>query len=66
MLNKNLRDEVLIHLVGLILRRQKCITTNFNEQLQSEIIFLLRQRNVSIDDHVFEEGDLDDRLGDAE
>jgi len=62
MLNRNLRDEVLIEIVGAIMQRQKLISQSFDVRLQSEIIFMLKQRNYNLDDHVFEENDLDDKL----
>lgn len=61
MLNKNLEDEVKIHLVGLIIKKQKFICTLFDEKVQSEIIFLIKQKNYSIDDSIFEEGDTYDK-----
>jgi hypothetical protein len=62
MLNRNLRDEVLIEIVGAIMQRQKLISNTFDVRLQSEVIFMLKQRNYNLDDHVFEENDLDDKL----
>lgn len=66
MLNKNLRDEVLIHLVGQIIRKQKFITSNFENRLQSEIVFIIKQQNYNVDDHIFEEGDLEDKQEDQQ
>ena len=36
--------------------------TMFDDRLQSEILFMLKQRTVLMDDHIFEEGDKCDRL----
>lgn len=66
MLNKNLRDEVLIHLVGQIIRKQKFITSNFENRLQAEIVFIIKQQNFNVDDHIFEEGDLEDKQHDEQ
>lgn len=62
MLNKNLQDEVLIQIVGKILRNQRLFVKVFDERLQSEIIFMLKQKMFLMDDHIFEEGDKEDRF----
>jgi len=41
MLNVNLRDEVLIHIVGKMLRSNRIFVKLFDDRLQSEMIFLL-------------------------
>jgi hypothetical protein len=64
MLNKNLQDEVLIQIVGRILRKQRVIVNLFDTRIQSEIIFMLQQKMFLMDDHVFEEGDLEDHFYD--
>ena len=38
----------------------------FDDRLQSEILFMLKQRTVLMDDHIFEEGDKCDRLNEEE
>ena len=60
MLNKNLQDEVLIQIVGRILRNQRLIVTLFDDRLQSEILFMLKQKMFLMDDHIFDEGDKSD------
>ena len=62
MLNKNLKDEVLIQIGGKILRSHRLYSTIFDERLQSEIIFMLEQKKYFMDDHVFEEGDKEDHF----
>lgn len=62
MLNKNLQDEVLIQIIGKILSNQRLYVKLFDERLQSEIIFMLKQKMYLMDDHVFEEGDKEDRF----
>ena len=62
MLNKNLRDEVLIEIIGKILYKQKLFQKNFDTKLLSEIIFMLKQFNFSLDDHIIEEGDEYDKF----
>lgn len=57
MLNVNLRDEVLIHIVGKMLRQNRIFVRLFDERLQSEMIFMLKQKMFLMDDHIFEEGD---------
>jgi hypothetical protein len=42
MLNVNLRDEVLIHIVGKMLRQNRIFVRLFEDRLQSEMIFLLQ------------------------
>ena len=62
MLNKNLQDEVLIQIIGNILRNTRLYVKMFDERLQSEIIFMLQQKMYLMDDHIFEEGDKNDRF----
>ena len=38
----------------------------FDPRLQSEIIFMLQQKNFSLDDHILEEGDLEDKTQETE
>ena len=57
MLNKNLRDEVLIQIIGGMIRKKRIFTYMFDERLQSEIIFLLEQKLYLMDDLVFDEGE---------
>lgn len=38
----------------------------FDDRLQSEILFMLKQRTVLMDDHIFEEGDKCDRVNEEE
>ena len=66
MLNTNLKDEVLIQIVGGIIRKQRLFVTMFDDRLQSEILFMLKQRTVLMDDHIFEEGDKCDRVHDTD
>lgn len=61
MLNRNLKDEVLIFIVGTIIQQQKLLSHCFDGRLQSEIIFMLRLCTYNLDDHVFDENDLDDK-----
>lgn len=42
MLNTNLKDEVLIQIVGGIIRKQRLFVTMFDDRLQSEILFMLK------------------------
>jgi len=62
MLNRNLQDEVLIQIIGKILKKHKLFYTAFDIRLQSEIIFMLKQRLFNLDDNIFEEGDVEDKL----
>lgn len=62
MLNKNLQDEVLIQIVGGILRQKKIFVELFDDRLFSEVIFMLEQKMFLMDDHIFEEGDNDDKF----
>lgn len=41
MLNKNLKDEVLIQIAGKILRNHRLYVAIFDERLQSEVVFML-------------------------
>ena len=61
MLSKNLQDEVLVHIIGKTLRKQKVIHI-FDDRVQSAIIFMLQERLFLMDDHIFEEGDREDRF----
>jgi len=66
MLNKNLMDEVLVQIVGCILRKQRLFVTMFDDRLQSEILFMLKQRTVLMDDHIFDEGEKCDRVEESD
>lgn len=61
MLNKNLEEEVKIHLLGLLVRKQRFLCQTFDEKVQAEIVFLIKQQNYMIDDNIFEEGDREDK-----
>lgn len=61
MLNKNLQDEVLIHIMGKMIRKTRILVQRFDQRLQSEIIFMLKQQMFLMDDLIFEEGDKQDR-----
>lgn len=64
MLNKNLQDEVLIHIIGKMIRKTRIFVQLFDQRLQSEIIFMLKQQIFLMDDLIFEEGDKQDRIYD--
>lgn len=64
MLNKNLQDEVLIHIIGKMIRKTRIFVQLFDHRLQSEIIFMLKQQIFLMDDLIFEEGDKQDRIYD--
>lgn len=54
MLNENLKDQVIVHLNGRMLKNTK-IFRIFDFRFLSEVTFLLLNENFSIDDHIFEE-----------
>jgi hypothetical protein len=64
MLNKNLQDEVSIHIIGKMIRKTRIFCQSFDQRLQSEIIFMLKQQMFLMDDLIFEEGDKQDRMYD--
>ena len=56
MLNDNLRDQVIVHLNGRMLKKTK-IFGDFDFRFLSEVTFLLENDTFAMDDHIFEEGD---------
>lgn len=56
MMNENLRDQVIVHLNGRILKNTK-IFGLFEIRLLSEVTFLLLNETFSMDDHIFEENE---------
>jgi len=49
-----------------MLRQKRIVVAIFDERLQSEIIFILQQKMFLMDDHIFEEGDKEDRFYEQE
>ncbi len=54
MLNENLKDQVVVHLNGRMLKNTK-IFSIFDFRFLSEVTFLLTNETFSMDDHIFEE-----------
>jgi hyperpolarization activated cyclic nucleotide-gated potassium channel 2 len=54
MLNENLKDQVIVHLNGRMLKNTK-IFGIFDFRFLSEVTFLLLNETFSMDDHIFEE-----------
>lgn len=61
-LNLNLQDEILICIIGQIIKKQKLLKFMCDERLQSEMIFMLEQKGYNLDDHIFEEGETEDKF----
>jgi hypothetical protein len=62
LLNTNLQDEVLIQIIGKMVTNQRLFVSLFDERILCEIIFMLKQKLYLMDDHIFEEGDKDDKF----
>ena len=56
MLNENLKDQVIVHLNGRMLKNTR-IFGMFDFRFLSEVTFLLVNETYSMDDHIFEEND---------
>lgn len=56
MLNENLRDQVLVHLNGKMLKNAK-VFQDFEMRFISEIMFLFENVQFSMDDVIFSEHD---------
>ena len=54
MLNENLKDQVVVHLNGRMLKNTKIFSV-FDFRFLSEVTFLLTNETFSMDDHIFEE-----------
>ena len=54
MLNENLKDQVIVHLNGRMLKNTR-IFGDFDFRFLSEVTFLLANETFSMDDHIFEE-----------
>ena len=54
MLNENLKDQVIVHLNGRMLKNTRIFGV-FDFRFLSEVTFLLANETFSMDDHIFEE-----------
>lgn len=54
MLNDNLKDQVIVHLNGRMLKNTRIFSV-FDFRFLSEVTFLLANETFSMDDHIFEE-----------
>jgi CRP-like cAMP-binding protein len=54
MLNENLKDQVIVHLNGRMLKNTRIFGV-FDFRFLSEVTFLLSNETFSMDDHIFEE-----------
>ncbi|CDW82005.1 UNKNOWN [Stylonychia lemnae] len=54
MLNENLKDQVIVHLNGRMLKKTR-IFSIFDQRFLAEVTFLLSNETFSMDDHIFEE-----------
>ena len=61
MLNENLKDQVIVHLNGRMLKNTQIFSV-FDFRFLSEVTFLLVNETYSIDDHIFEEGERGNKM----
>ena len=61
-INSNLQDEIMVRIIGRIIKGNKFLRKLCDERLQSEIIFMLEFKYYNTDDHIFEEGDTQDKF----
>ena len=54
MLNENLKDQVIVHLNGRMLKNTR-IFSKFDFRFLSEVTFKFSNETFSMDDHIFEE-----------
>jgi hypothetical protein len=61
MLNENLKDQVIVHLNGRMLKNTEIFSV-FDFRFLSEVTFLLVNETYSMDDHIFEEGERGNKM----
>ncbi len=61
MLNENLKDQVIVHLNGRMLKNTQIFSV-FDFRFLSEVTFLLVNETYSMDDHIFEEGERGNKM----
>ena len=52
----------MIQIIGKMVTNQRLFVSLFDERILCEIIFMLKQKLYLMDDHIFEEGDKDDKF----